>query len=97
MTFEAMNKRINELDKQIIPLLEQRLSLAKESGELKYREHRAVVDTTGELQLLARVANYVQEDDLISAVQSIYQMLVEVTQELEGISYQALENAQEKS
>jgi chorismate mutase / prephenate dehydratase len=80
---DALRAQIDELDRRIVALLNERASLGLRAGRAKACEGRAVSDPTRELEVLARVtaANEgpIPDDRLLA----LYRALLETIRRLE--------------
>jgi len=70
-----LRKRIDEIDEQIIELLEERLRIAKEIGEIKRELNLPIRDEKREEEVLKRVGKF----------KEIFEKIVEVCRDVQRL------------
>lgn len=78
-----LRQKINHLDQQLIPLLEQRFEVVKQVGEYKRLNDLEVLDTNREQQVLQAVATKACRQELVPYLQAIYQAMMDQAKKYE--------------
>lgn len=78
-----LRQKINHLDQQLIPLLEQRFEVVKQVGEYKRLNDLEVLDTNREQQVLQAVATKTCRQELVPYLQAIYQAMMDQAKKYE--------------
>ena len=80
---DSLRTQINQVDKQVVSLLEERFKLVRAVGEYKRTRHLAVLDEKREAVVLQNVASLCQDKSLVTSLQVIYQTLMDQAKEQE--------------
>ena len=80
---DSLRTQINQVDKQVVSLLEERFKLVRAVGEYKRARHLAILDEKREAVVLQRVASLCQDKSLVTSLQVIYQTLMNQAKEQE--------------
>ena len=80
---DSLRTQINQVDKQVVSLLEERFKLVRAVGEYKRARHLAVLDEKRETVVLQRVASLCQDKSLVTGLQVIYQTIMDQAKEQE--------------
>ena len=80
---DSLRTQINQVDKQVVSLLEERFKLVRAVGEYKRARHLAILDEKREVVVLQRVASLCQDKSLVTSLQVIYQTLMNQAKEQE--------------
>lgn len=83
MAIEEYRRRIDELDREIVRLLNERASCAKQVGQAKHATERAVYAPDRERQVLDRVADANAGPLSRTAIQGIYREIISACRALE--------------
>ena len=81
---EELREKINSLDDRIIKLLEERFSISKEIGKIKFNSESAILDKNREREIINRLH---MNTKIISkeSVAMIYQNIFKVSREIQSI------------
>ena len=81
---EELREKINSLDDRIIKLLEERFSISKEIGKIKFNSESAILDKNREREIINRLG---MNTKIISkeSVDMIYQNIFKVSREIQSI------------
>ena len=81
---EELREKINSLDDRIIKLLEERFSISKEIGKIKFNSERTILDKNREREIINRLD---MNTKIISkeSVDMIYQNIFKVSREIQSI------------
>ena len=81
---EELREKINSLDDRIIKLLEERFSISKEIGKIKFNSKRNILDKNREREIINRLDI---NSKIISkeSVDMIYQNIFKVSREIQSI------------
>ena len=81
---EELREKINSLDDRIIKLLEERFSISKEIGKIKFNSERTILDKNREREIINRLDI---NSKIISkeSVDMIYQNIFKVSREIQSI------------
>ena len=81
---EELREKINSLDDRIIKLLEERFSISKEIGKIKFNSESAILDKNREREIINRLD---MNTKIISKepVDMIYQNIFKVSREIQSI------------
>jgi chorismate mutase / prephenate dehydratase len=82
---ESLRRQIDELDREIVRLLNQRARLAQEIGRTKRAAGRAIVDKDREREVLVRVAMANEGPLPQDALLALYRQLMETITRLEEL------------
>jgi chorismate mutase len=80
---ETLRTQIDDLDRQIVKLLNERARLGLEAGKAKIRDGRPIADTEREREVLVRVAMANDGPLPQAAVLALYRKLIETIKRLE--------------
>lgn len=72
-------KKIDELDRQIVALLEERMAVVTEVARIKQENQLAILDSQREVAVLDKICSYVKESDYEDSIVSVYQELLTVS------------------
>ena len=81
---EELREKINSLDDRIIKLLEERFSISKEIGKIKFNSESTILDKNREREIINRLD---MNTKIISkeSVYMIYQNIFKVSREIQSI------------
>ena len=81
---KELREKINSLDDRIIKLLEERFSVSKEIGKIKFNSESAILDKNREREIINRLD---MNTKIISkeSVDMIYQNIFKVSREIQSI------------
>ena len=81
---EELREKINSLDDRIIKLLEERFSISKEIGKIKFNSESTILDKNREREIINRLD---MNTKIISkeSVDMIYQNIFKVSREIQSI------------
>ena len=81
---EELREKINSLDDRIIKLLEERFSISKEIGKIKFNSESTILDKRRESEIINRLD---MNTKIISkeSVDMIYQNIFKVSREIQSI------------
>lgn len=79
----ALRDQINDIDEKMLQLLEQRFAIVKEVGMVKQAANLPVKDEAREQAVLARLRGQVTDPSLKSAIQAIFQTIMDEAKKLE--------------
>ena len=81
---KELREKINSLDDRIIKLLEERFSISKEIGKIKFNSESAILDKNREREIINRLD---MNTKIISkeSVDMIYQNIFKVSREIQSI------------
>ena len=81
---EELREKINSLDDRIIKLLEERFSVSKEIGKIKFNSESTILDKNREREIINRLD---MNTKIISkeSVDMIYQNIFKVSREIQSI------------
>ena len=81
---EELREKINSLDDRIIKLLEERFSVSKEIGKIKFNSESTILDKNREREIINRLH---MNTKIISkeSVDMIYQNIFKVSREIQSI------------
>ena len=82
---ETLRTQIDDLDRQIVKLLNERARLGLEAGKAKIRNGRPIADTEREREVLVRVAMANDGPLPQDAVLALYRKLIETIKRLEKL------------
>jgi chorismate mutase/prephenate dehydratase len=82
---ESLRRQIDELDREIVRLLNQRARLAQQIGRTKRAAGRAIVDKDREREVLVRVAMANEGPLPQDALLALYRQLMETITRLEEL------------
>ena len=82
---ETLRSQIDDLDRQIVKLLNERARLGLEAGKAKIRGGRPIADTEREREVLVRVAMANDGPLPQAAVLALYRKLIETIKRLEEL------------
>ena len=82
---ETLRTQIDDLDRQIVKLLNERARLGLEAGKAKIRDGRPIADTEREREVLVRVAMANDGPLPQAAVLALYRKLIETIKRLEEL------------
>ncbi len=83
MELEEKRKKIDELDKQVVALMEARMVLVEEIAVIKNQEKTPVLDLERENIVLDKVASYVKEEKYRPALTALYQAVMATSREFQ--------------
>lgn len=76
-------KKINELDKQIVALLEERMDVVEEIASVKKTIGKKVLDTSREQEVLEKVGHYVSNPKYRTTIQETYQGIMDASKKFQ--------------
>ena len=81
---KELREKINSLDDRIIKLLEERFSISKEIGKIKFNSESTILDKNREREIINRLD---MNTKIISkeSVDMIYQNIFKVSREIQSI------------
>ncbi len=82
---ETLRAQIDDLDRQIVTLLNERVRLGLEAGRTKIRSGRPIADTEREREVLVRVAMANEGPLPQDALLALYRKLIETIKRLEEL------------
>ncbi|MGX7060281.1 chorismate mutase [Vagococcus humatus] len=74
---EKKREEINEIDQQLIQLLEKRLAVVSEIGQIKQQQNLSVLDRQREQAVLDQVNRWTQNEDYRLPIQKIMQKIMD--------------------
>ena len=83
MGIEIYREKIDQIDKNIGALLNERLNACKEIGKLKKQENAEVTDASREQQVLENVSAAADSEEVRSAISGIYEKIFEESKKLQ--------------
>lgn len=81
MRLEELRSEIDQIDRQIADLLDQRFAVVKEVGATKKKENIAVLDSSREARVLEKIDTYNVKE--ANAIKEVYQKIMDVAKELQ--------------
>ena len=81
---KELREKINSLDDRIIKLLEERFSISKEIGKIKFNSERTILDKNREREIINRLDI---NSKIISkeSIDMIYQNIFKISREIQSI------------
>lgn len=76
-------EKINELDKKIVSLLEERMDRVKEIASIKKATEKNVFDVSREQEVLEKVGSYVKNGNYTTAIQATYQGIMDASKKFQ--------------
>ncbi|USS89145.1 chorismate mutase [Fructilactobacillus cliffordii] len=80
---EQQRQRINQLDEQLIPLLEERLTVATEIATAKARQHQPIYDSRREAVVYEHIQKQAEQQQLVPYLTEIYAAIMQATKKIE--------------
>ncbi len=77
--FEQERQKIDQLDRQIVKLLEERFDTVQQIAAKKKQEKVTILDVKREQEVLDKVARYVDNSEYTRYIQEIYVQFMEVS------------------
>ncbi len=74
---EEKREEINEIDQQLIQLLEKRLTVVSEIGQIKQQQNLSVLDREREQAVLDQVNRWAQNENYRLPIQKIMQKIMD--------------------
>ncbi|GBD73501.1 chorismate mutase [Tetragenococcus halophilus subsp. halophilus] len=81
MNLEEARKLIDQADKELVPLIEQRMNAVVEVGKYKKEHNIPVLDENREKAVLDKIASYTENKDFEDSVRKIFQAIIDTTKE----------------
>ncbi|MEI5994498.1 chorismate mutase [Candidatus Enterococcus mansonii] len=75
--------KINELDKKIVSLLEERMDVVTAIAAIKKTTDQPILDTSREVEVLAKIESYVKNDTYNEAIKATYQGIMDASKEFQ--------------
>ncbi|WP_314067827.1 chorismate mutase [uncultured Vagococcus sp.] len=72
-------EKIDQLDKQIVALLEERMTVVTEVARIKAENQLAVLDGQREVVLLDKVRHYVKEAEYEESIVEVYRAMLTIS------------------
>jgi maltose O-acetyltransferase len=76
---ERERQKIDHLDQQIVALLEERMTVVEAISAIKKEEGKAILDTSREQEVLAKIAGFVENERYNEAILATYQGLMDAS------------------
>lgn len=83
MDLEAIRKQLDEVDRKIVSLYEERMDLCKKVAEYKIETGRKVLDREREKQKLETVGNLVHSGEYRTGVTELFEQIMEMSRNLQ--------------
>ncbi len=80
---EALRREFDEIDAEIIALLERRLQVSGEMGELKRQLDLTIYDPSRESQVLEHLKIHLKDQRLLPLIKRIYTCIFEASKEVQ--------------
>lgn len=76
-------KEIDTIDEKVVELLEYRMKISKQVGEIKKRDNIIVLDSSREEEILDRIRDNVKSDDIKDVICDVYKCIMSKSKELQ--------------
>lgn len=72
-------QKIDNIDKQIVALFEERMQVVEEVKEIKEKNHIPVLDSTREAEVYEKIISYLKDKSLASDLKILYSTLMDIS------------------
>lgn len=81
MDLNEAREVIDRVDKELVPLIEQRMEAVVSVGKYKKEHGLPVLDASREKVVLEKIGSYVENKDFEASIQQIFQAVMDTTKE----------------
>jgi len=81
MNLEEARRLIDQADKELVPLIEQRMNAVVEVGKYKKEHNLPVLDESREKVVLDKIGSYTENKDFEASIRKIFQAIMDTTKE----------------
>lgn len=78
---EEQRQQIDQIDRQLVALFEQRMHVAEQIAEIKAAHNLAVLDASREQLVISRVSEYLHDTNLTEALSDFYTELMAISRD----------------
>lgn len=79
----VQRKKINDLDRKIVSLLEERMTSVEEIVAIKKQTGKDILDTSREKKVLEQVGSYVESERYVKTIQATYQGIMDASKQFQ--------------
>ncbi|WP_066504048.1 chorismate mutase [Abyssisolibacter fermentans] len=80
---DKLRDEIDMIDKELVEILEKRMKIAMDVGKYKKENGLPILNKEREKQVLERISNYVEDDNLKKYILELFQSIMDESKELQ--------------